>query len=135
MPKKRVDSGGSIRRPRTAGIVKGFGRRHVVTYPPSVRAGVRKPPRKEPAGRWRAVCRLWGFDRAAVQRGLGWAASLRVDRLPSLRIGRRRCPRRCDPTTVGGIGSAFAGTGATVLRRRERPVPAVGWCNEAVTVV
>ena len=36
------------------------------TYPPSVRAGVRKPPRKEPAGRWRAVCRLWGFDRAAA---------------------------------------------------------------------
>jgi len=53
-----------------------FGRRPVVTYPPSVRTGVRKPPRKEPAGRWRAVCRLWGFDRAAVQRGLGWAASL-----------------------------------------------------------
>src|SRR3954471_7189293 len=36
-----------------------------------VRAGVRKPPRKEPAGRWWAVCRLWGFDRAAVSAGAG----------------------------------------------------------------
>lgn len=69
------------------------------------------------------------------QRGLGWAASLRVDRRPSLRIDGRRCPRRCDSTTVGGIASAFAGTGATALRRRERPVPAVSWYNEAVTVV
>jgi hypothetical protein len=44
-----------------------------VTYSPVVRAGVRKPPRKEPAGRWRAVCRLWGFDRAAAsaRAGLG----------------------------------------------------------------
>src|SRR3954464_3713668 len=36
-----------------------------------VRAGVRKPPRKEPAGRWWAVCRLWGFDWAAVSAGAG----------------------------------------------------------------
>jgi hypothetical protein len=30
---------------------KGFGCRPVVAYAPVVRAGVRKPPRKEPAGR------------------------------------------------------------------------------------
>jgi len=29
-------------------------------------AGVRKPPRKEPAGAWWAACRLWGF---------GWVAA------------------------------------------------------------
>ena len=36
-------------------------------------AGVRKPPRKEPAGGWQVVCRLWGFDRAATstRAGLG----------------------------------------------------------------
>ena len=53
--------------------VKGFGCRPVVTYQPVVGAGVRKPPRKEPAGRWRAVCRLWGFDRTATsaRAGLG----------------------------------------------------------------
>jgi hypothetical protein len=31
-------------------MVKGFGCRPVVTYPRALRAGVRKPPRKEPAG-------------------------------------------------------------------------------------
>src|ERR1044071_7800985 len=59
--------------PAMSAVVKGFGCRPVVTYPPVVRAGVRKPPRKEPAGRWRAACRLWGFDSAAVsaRAGLG----------------------------------------------------------------
>jgi hypothetical protein len=46
--------------------VKGFGCRRIVTYPGVLRAGVRKPARKEPAGASRAVCRLWGFDEAAV---------------------------------------------------------------------
>jgi hypothetical protein len=32
--------------------VKGFGCRPVVTYPAVLRAGVRKPPRKEPAEGW-----------------------------------------------------------------------------------
>ena len=32
----------------------------------ALRAGVRKPPRKEPAGIDRAVCRLWGFNGAAA---------------------------------------------------------------------
>jgi hypothetical protein len=31
-------------------MVKGFGCRPVVTYPRALRAGVRKPPRKEPGG-------------------------------------------------------------------------------------
>ena len=33
---------------------------------PGAAAGVRKPPRKEPAGAGRAACRLWGF---------GWVAA------------------------------------------------------------
>ena len=36
-------------------LVKGFGCRPVVTYPRVLRAGVRKPPRKEPAGAGREV--------------------------------------------------------------------------------
>jgi hypothetical protein len=61
----RVEPRGSIPAPGTAAIVKGFGCRPVVTYP-VLRAGVRKPPRKEPAGAWRAVCGLWGFGRAGA---------------------------------------------------------------------
>ena len=49
---------------RMSEMVKGFGCRPVVTYPPMPRAGVRKPPRKEPAGARRWSCRLWGFERA-----------------------------------------------------------------------
>ena len=47
-------------------VVKGFGCRPVVTYLRALRAGVRKPPRKEPAGGWATACRLWGFDWAAA---------------------------------------------------------------------
>src|SRR5437879_171641 len=35
------------------------------TYPAVLRAGVRKPPRKEPAGAGRAASSLWGFNGAA----------------------------------------------------------------------
>ena len=46
--------------------VKGFGWRPVVSYPPVLRAGVRKPPRKEPAGAGRTASGLWGFDGAVA---------------------------------------------------------------------
>src|SRR6516225_10334472 len=49
-----------------SGQVKGFGCRPVVTYPAVLGAGVRKPPRKEPAGNRCAVCRLWGFGCAEI---------------------------------------------------------------------
>ena len=39
----------------TAAVVKGFGCRPVVTYLRALRAGVRKPPRKEPAGAGRQL--------------------------------------------------------------------------------
>ena len=43
-------------------------------YPAVLRAGVRKPPRTEPAGVGWAVCRLWGFDGAVACVGdaLAW---------------------------------------------------------------
>jgi hypothetical protein len=46
--------------------VKGFGWRPIVIYRCALRAGVRKPPRKEPAGGRVSGCRLWGFDGAAA---------------------------------------------------------------------
>ncbi len=98
-------------------------------------AGVRKPPRKEPAGTCWAVCVYGDLTGRRLQRGLGSASSLGVDCRPSLRIGCCRRTGRCDSATVGGLAWGFAGTGAAVVRRRERHVPAGGWCNEAVRVV
>jgi hypothetical protein len=46
-------------------MVKAFGCRPVVTYLRALRVGVRKPPRKDPAGAGRQ-CRLWGFDDAGA---------------------------------------------------------------------
>jgi hypothetical protein len=55
-----------LRGSRRSAVVQGFGCRPVVTYPAVQRAGVRKPPRQEPAGAGWAVSRLWGFDLAAA---------------------------------------------------------------------
>lgn len=38
----------------------------LMIYPPVLRAGVRKPSGKEPAGAWWAAWGLWGFYRAAT---------------------------------------------------------------------
>jgi hypothetical protein len=66
-----------------------------VSYPPVLRAGVRKPPRKEPAGAGRTASGLWGFDGAVAwvgdalagvnwrridDRGGEFGAALAVDR-------------------------------------------------------
>src|SRR6516165_6034335 len=58
---------------RTAAFGKGFGCRPSASDQPGIRAGVRKPPKKEPAGERRAVLRLWGFDVAAGLAGDGVA--------------------------------------------------------------
>jgi hypothetical protein len=71
-------------------------------YPRALRAGVRKPPRKEPAGRWAGGCRLWGFDGAAVWVGdalagvVGGGPTIAVASL-SLRRPTEQCwrDRRC----------------------------------------
>jgi hypothetical protein len=42
---------------------------------PALRAGVRKPSGKEPAGARRAACRLWGFDGAATLAGVALAGA------------------------------------------------------------
>src|SRR5215831_10348678 len=51
-------------------VVKGFGCQPGVSGRPGG-AGVRKPPKKEPAGSWWAVGRLWGFGSAAALPGDG----------------------------------------------------------------
>jgi hypothetical protein len=52
----------------TAAQVKGFGCRPVVTYPRALRAGVRKPPRKEPAGAAWAVVVYGDFTGSGLGR-------------------------------------------------------------------
>ena len=112
-------------------IVKGFGCRPVVTYPPAMGPASESLRGRNP----RAVCVYGDLIEQQPRRGMAALASLRVDCRRSSRIGRRCCTRRHDSTTIGGIASALAGTGATVVRRREQHVTAGGWCNEAVTVV
>ena len=53
-----------------SGRVSDAGRARAVAR--SVGAGVRKPPKNEPAGQRRAVGRLWGFGRAVVSAGDGF---------------------------------------------------------------
>src|SRR6516162_2665117 len=66
---QRVDSQHSGNGLRTAGTGKGFGCPAVVTYPRVLRAGARKPPRKE-------FCRLWGLAGRGLRRG--WLTGLVV---------------------------------------------------------
>src|SRR6267378_1502332 len=76
-------------------LVKGFGWRPVVSYPPVLRAGVRKPPRKEPAGAGRTASGLWGFDGAVAWVGdalagvIGGGLTIAVVSLAPR--GRQRC--------------------------------------------
>ena len=91
-------------------FVKGFGCRPYVIDRPALRAGVRKPPRKEPAGAARGLRSMGilmgrGFGEAI----LAWAES--GNAAGRLRIGRRRCTRPPDCGVTGGIAPAFAGAG------------------------
>jgi hypothetical protein len=69
-------------------MVKGFGCRPVLTNPGVLRAGVRKPPRKEPAGAGRAVCRLWGFDGAPAGVVGGGSTIAMVSLAPTAAVDR-----------------------------------------------
>jgi hypothetical protein len=64
----------------------------MVSYPRALRAGVRKPPRKEPAGGRVGGRRLWGFDGAAAWVGDALAG-------------------------VVGVGSTIAMPGSSSVRR------------------
>jgi hypothetical protein len=84
-------------------LVKGFGCRPVVTYPRALRAGVRKPPRKEPAGGRVGGCRLWGFYGTAAWVGdalagvVGVGSTIAVPRSSSRQHSTERFwpDRRC----------------------------------------
>jgi hypothetical protein len=112
--------------------VKGYGCRPFVSYPPVLRAGVRKPPRKEPAGAGRTASGLWGFDgavawvRDALAGVIGGGLTIAVVSLAP------RWPLTGDFGLIDGIGRAVGGAGATATRRRKRGSPAGGRCNEAV---
>jgi hypothetical protein len=63
----------SRQRKQATASVKGFGCRPEHERSIRYKAGVRKPPRKEPAGRRVDGCRLWGFDGAAAWVGDAFA--------------------------------------------------------------
>jgi hypothetical protein len=114
--------------------VKGFGCRPVVTYLRALRAGVRKPLRKEPAGAGRQ-CRLWGFDDAgacvvdALAGVIGGGSTIAVASLAPPRQSTGQF------SLIDGIGRAVGGGGATAMRSRKRGSPVGGRCNEAVMSV
>src|ERR687891_1577652 len=83
-------------RPFTAADVKGFGCRRVETERAAPRAGVRKPPRKEPAGPDGTFWGLWGFDgRQRWEAALGTASMEGAGSL-GRRIDRERSGEECD---------------------------------------
>ena len=55
-------------------LVKGFGCRPVVTYLRAQRAGVRKPPRKEPAGAGRQFPAYGDLTMRRLALGMRWPA-------------------------------------------------------------
>ena len=73
-------------------------------FAPALRAGVRKPPRKEPAGRHEGGRRLWGFDRAAAWAGDALAGVVGVGSTVAVTdwssrwqsTGRCYCDRGCN---------------------------------------
>src|SRR6266566_505077 len=110
-----------------AASVKGFGCRPMVTYPGALRAGVRKPPRKEPAGRRVDGCRLWGFDGAAAWVGdalagvVGGGPTIAVANLslPLRSAGRYWLDRRCSKCLRRHRGGREATPKARLRGRRE----------------
>jgi hypothetical protein len=98
-------------------------------------AGVRKPPKKEPAGPGERFSVYGDLIGQRLGRRLRQPTSLRADsRWPS-RIGRCCCARQLASATVGGVASEFVVVGMRVARRRERVAPARGWCNEVAASV
>src|SRR5260370_38038827 len=88
-------------------MVKGFGCRPVVSYPPVLTAGVRKPPRKEPAGaggRSAVYGDLVGRLLGSVVRWPGLSAS---ERRSGSRFGRRGGGRRGEVGVMSRGGRAF----------------------------
>src|SRR5271166_1302455 len=93
----------------TALPVKGFGCRPVVTYPRVLRAGVRKPPGKEPAVGGAGGGGRWRFDGAAARAsdalsdGVGGGSTIAT-------VGALR---RRSPTTCGTATASWSATGTS----------------------
>jgi hypothetical protein len=62
-----------------AALVKGFGCRPVVRYPSVLRAGVRKPPRKEPAGAGRQLAFEGDLTGPRLAQWMRWVGSAAAD--------------------------------------------------------
>ena len=101
----------------------------------ALRAGVRKPPRKEPAGRQAGGYRLWGFDGAAGQAGDEFTGVVGGSRTIAAAILSLERWSRGDFGLIDGASYAFGDGGATAMQSRKRSSPAGGVWAEVVTGV
>jgi hypothetical protein len=95
-------------------------------------AGVRKPPRKEPAGAGRQLADYGDLTMRRLALWMRWPAQSAADRRLRWRVWRDRGSRQGNFSLIDGIGRAVGGGGATAMRRRKRGSPVGGRCNEAV---
>jgi hypothetical protein len=99
-------------------LVKGFGCRP--EHERSNKAGVRKPPRKEPAGRRVGGCRLWGFDGAAGWVGDAFAGVVGGSDDRGSEFAAAAAVGWAIFGLVDDAAGALAGTEATARQRRKR---------------
>jgi hypothetical protein len=110
-------------------VVKGFGCRLVGTYPPVLRAGVRKPPGKEPAVGGAGGGRLWRFDggagraSGALGQGVGGGSSIAAGGALPLVFSTGQCRRTgrgngsvCRPWRNGAAALEVASSGGWLMR-------------------
>jgi len=121
-----ANSGSCACASRLSDMVKGFGCRPVVTYLRALRAGVRKPPRKEPAGAGR---QLAVYGDLTIRRRLRRPAHPQrkpPHRRSLWRVCRRRGSLQGDFSVIDGIGRAVGGGGATATPEADLPAQAGG---------
>src|ERR1700732_3081369 len=89
--------------------VKGFGCRPGVTYLRALRVGVRKPPRKEPAGAGRQLAVYGDLTMQRLALWMRWPAQSAADRRLRWRVWRDRGSRQGNFSLIDGIGRAVGG--------------------------
>jgi hypothetical protein len=107
----------------------------IAIYERALRAGVRKPPGKEPAVGGVGVAVYGDLTAGRPLRAMCWSAEQSVaDRLQ--RTQRRHCGfRGGDLGVTSGIARVFSVDAAPELRHRKQCPPAGGRCEEVSTVV
>ena len=100
--------------------MKGFGCRPEHERSMRYKAGVRKPPRKEPTGRRVDGCRLWGFDGAAAWVGDAFAGVVGGSDDGGSEFVAAAAVGWAILALIEDAAGALAGTAATARQRRKR---------------